>query len=187
MTKEDMILDDIRSKLSTKINPEITRNKNHKLASVLVVIYGKSPFILMTEKPKHMKFHAGEISFPGGKLDSSDSDLLETALRETSEEIGLTIERDQVIGQLNPVVTLNSGFLIFPFISVLDEISALSPNAEVKRIFHIPFEPFLKTLKNDPDPSHNLIQEMYTFDFQGKIVWGASARVLKQIIDCIKS
>lgn len=57
-----------------------------------------------------MKFHAGEISFPGGKLDSNDSDLLETALRETSEEIGLVITRDQIVGQLEPVVTLNSGF-----------------------------------------------------------------------------
>ena len=47
----------------------------------------------MTEKPKHMKFHACEISFPGGKLDVDDSDLLETALRETSEEIGLTISK----------------------------------------------------------------------------------------------
>lgn len=182
-----MILDDLRSKLSTKINPIIINDRNHKLASVLVVIYGEPPIILMTEKPKHMKFHAGEISFPGGKMDSSDSDLLETALRETSEEIGLTIRRDQVQGQLTPVVTLNSGFMILPFVSIVGEISALSPNAEVKKIFHIPFEPFLKTLKNDPDPSHHIIQEMYTFDFQGKIVWGASARVLKQIDDCIKS
>lgn len=182
-----MILDDLRSTLSTKINPVLKGGGKHKLASVLVVIYGNSPFVLMTEKPKHMKFHAGEISFPGGKLDSSDEDLLETALRETSEEIGLTVKKDQVIGQLNPVVTLNSGFKILPFVSILDKISNLSPNAEVKKIFHIPLEPFLQTMKNDPDPTHHLIQEMYTFEFQGKIVWGASARVLKQIVDCLKS
>jgi 8-oxo-dGTP pyrophosphatase MutT (NUDIX family) len=182
-----MILDDLRSTLSTEINPVLKRDGKHKLASVLVVIYGNSPIVLMTEKPKHMKFHAGEISFPGGKLDSSDDDLLETALRETSEEIGLTVKKDQVIGQLNPVVTLNSGFKILPFVSILDDISILSPNAEVKKIFHIPLEPFLQTMKDDPDPTHHLIQEMYTFEYQGKIVWGASARVLKQIVDCLKS
>jgi len=182
-----MNLDDLKPMLSTQLNPVLNNSENYKLASILVVIYGNSPFIVMTEKPKHMKFHAGEISFPGGKLDSSDSNLLETALRETSEEIGLTIRKDQVIGQLNPVVTLNSGFMILPFISVIDKISKLSPNAEVKKIFHIPLTSFLKTMKNDPDPSHNLIQEMYTFEFQGKIVWGASARVLKQIADCLKS
>ena len=182
-----MILEDLRSVLSTEINPVLENNGKNKLASILVVIYGKSPIVVMTEKPKHMKFHAGEISFPGGKLDSNDSDLLETALRETREEIGLSIRKDQVIGQLDTVITLNSGFTILPFVSVVDEIPPLSPNAEVETIFHIPLEPFLKTMANDPDPTHNLIQEMYTFEFQGKIIWGASARVLKQITDGLKS
>jgi 8-oxo-dGTP pyrophosphatase MutT (NUDIX family) len=169
--------------LTSEINPMLENYGKNKLASILVVIYGESPIVVMTEKPKHMKFHAGEISFPGGKLDSNDSNLLETALRETREEIGLTIRPDQVIGQLDPVITLNSGFTILPFVSVVDEIPPLSANAEVEKIFHIPLESFLKTMANDPDPTHNLIQEMYTFEFQGNIVWGASARVLKQIAD----
>ena len=182
-----MLLNDLKSSLSTPINPKIETDNEFRLASILVVIYGKDPIVVMTEKPKHMKFHAGEISFPGGKLDSTDSDLLQTALRETSEEIGLTISKEQVIGQLEPVVTLNSGFLILPFISVVDEISPLSANCEVEKIFHIPLESFLKTGAKDPDPSHNIIQEMYTFEYQNQIVWGASARILKQIQSCLKS
>jgi len=182
-----MILEEIKSILSSEINPVIEDPDKYRLASILVVIYGKSPVVVMTEKPKHMKFHAGEISFPGGKLDSDDSNLLDTSLRETSEEIGLTIRKDQVIGQLKPVITLNSGFKILPFVSVVDEIPPLSANAEVEKIFHIPLEPFLKTMAHDPDPSHNLIQEMYTFEYQGQIVWGASARVLKQITDYLIS
>jgi 8-oxo-dGTP pyrophosphatase MutT (NUDIX family) len=178
-----MLLDNLRTMLTSKINPVLENYGKNKLASILVVIYGESPIVVMTEKPKHMKFHAGEISFPGGKLDSTDSNLLETALRETSEEIGLNIKPDQVIGQLEPVITLNSGFTILPFVSVVDEIPPLSANAEVEKIFHIPLESFLKTMANDPDPTHNLIQEMYTFEYQGNIVWGASARVLKQIAD----
>ncbi|MFQ5475691.1 MAG: NUDIX hydrolase [Nitrosopumilus sp.] len=182
-----MSLDDLKSILSSPINPKLATKGNYRLASVLVVIYGEEPIVVMTEKPKHMKFHAGEISFPGGKLDISDSDLLETALRETSEEIGLLISRDQVIGQLEPVVTLNSGFLILPFISVIDKIPALAANAEVEKIFHIPLEPFLKTMAHDPDPSHNIIQEMYTFEYQNQTVWGASARILKQIQNILES
>jgi len=181
------LLNDLKSALFTTINPEIETDGKYRLASILVVIYGKDPFVVMTEKPKHMKFHAGEISFPGGKLDSTDSDLLQTALRETREEIGLTISQDQVIGQLEPVVTLNSGFLILPFVSVIDEIPPLIANCEVEKIFHIPLEPFLKTAARDPDPSHNIIQEMYTFEYQNQIVWGASARILKQIQGCLKS
>jgi len=182
-----MLLDNLKPILSSHINPKIETDGRYRLASVLVVIYGKEPIIIMTEKPKHMKFHAGEISFPGGKLDTNDSDLLQTALRETSEEIGLAITRKQVTGQLEPVVTLNSGFLILPFISVIDEIPTLAANPEVEKIFHITLEPFLKTMANDPDPSHNLIQEMYTFEYQNQIVWGASARILRQIQNLLKS
>ncbi len=176
-----MLLDELKSILSSPINPELSTDGNYRLASVLVVIYGKDPVVVMTEKPKHMKFHAGEISFPGGKLDSDDSDLLHTALRETSEEIGLEITRDQIIGQLEPVITLNSGFLILPFVAVVDTIPPLLANAEVEKIFHIPLETFLKTMAHDPDPAHNIIQEMFTFEYQDQIVWGASARILHQI------
>ena len=176
-----MFLDDLKSVLSTHINPEIKSDMGYRLASVLVVIYGKSPKIIMTEKPKSMKLHAGEISFPGGKLDVVDFDLLETALRETSEEIGLKISKNQVIGQLSPVRTLNYGFLILPFVSILDEIPQLVSNSEVETIFHMPLDTLLKTITKDTDPNHNPVDDMYTFDYQAQIVWGASARILKQI------
>ncbi|MDH5462787.1 MAG: CoA pyrophosphatase [Nitrosopumilus sp.] len=182
-----MHLDELKSVFSTPINPHIQSCNKYRLASILVIIYGDDPIVIMTEKPRHMKFHAGEISFPGGKLDEDDSDLLETALRETSEEIGLTVTRDQVIGQLEPVVTLNSGFLILPFVSIIDKIPHLSANCEVEKIFHIPLESFLKTGARDPDPAHNIIQEMYTFEYQNQIVWGASARILRQIQSYLKS
>ncbi len=180
-------LDELKSRLSSALNPEIQLDKKYRLASILVVIYGDEPFVVMTEKPKHMKFHAGEISFPGGKLDASDSDLLDTALRETQEELGLAITKKQVIGQLEPVITLNSGFLILPFVSIIDDIPSLRSNEEVEKILHIPFESFLQTMSRDPDPTHNLIQEMYTFEFQNQIVWGASARILYQIQNLLNS
>ena len=176
-----MFLDDLKSVLSTPINPEIKSDVAYRLASVLVIIYGESPKIIMTEKPKSMKFHAGEISFPGGKFDVNDSDLLDTALRETSEEIGLNISKDQVIGQLTPVATLNSGFLILPFVTILDKIPQLVSNSEVETLFHIPLNSFLKTMVQDTNLAHKLIDEMYTFEYQDQIVWGASARILKQI------
>ena len=114
-------------------------------------------------------------------MSDNDPDLLFTALRETREEINLNINAEQVIGQLNPVTTLNSKFRITPFVSVLDKLPSLSPNSEVESILKISLEPFLQTLDNDTDPKHKSIQEMHTFQFQNKIVWGASARMLKQI------
>ncbi|MCI4432415.1 MAG: CoA pyrophosphatase [Nitrosopumilus sp.] len=177
----------LKSSLSSRIDPVLKHYGKNKLASVLVVIYGDDPIIVMTEKPKHLKLHAGEISFPGGKFEPTDSDLLDTALRETREEIGLRISKNQVIGQLEPVMTLNSSFMILPFVSIVDKITSLSANSEVERIFHIPLNPFLKTMNNDPNPAHNRIQEMYTFEYQNKTIWGASARILKQIVNRLNS
>jgi len=177
----------LKSSLSSRIDPTLQNSGENKLASVLIVIYGDDPTIVMTEKPKHLNLHAGEISFPGGKFESTDSDLLETALRETREEIGLRISKNQVIGQLEPVTTLNSSFMILPFVSIIDEINSLSANSEVEKILHIPLKSFLKTMSDDSDPSHNKIQEMYTFQYQNKIIWGASARILKQIVNRLNS
>ena len=157
------------------------KSDQYRLASVLVIIYGNPANIIMTRKPQSMKYHAGEISFPGGKFDSDDADLLHTAIREASEEIGLSITLQQVIGQLDTVVTLNSGFMILPFITILDEIPALCANSEVEEILHIPLWPFLKTMAVDPDPEHNKIKGMHIFKYQNHIVWGASSRILQQI------
>ncbi|MGB1523173.1 MAG: NUDIX hydrolase [Nitrosopumilus sp.] len=181
-----MHFDKLKSILSTPINPEIQSDIDYRLASVLVIIYGKTPLIIMTEKPKSMKFHAGEISFPGGKLDTNDSNLLDTALRETSEEIGLNVSKNEIIGQLNPVKTLTTGFLILPFVCMLEQIPPLVTNSEVEKILHIPLSPFLQTVAKDCDPSHNLMNEMYTFEYQKQIVWGASARILKQIENTLR-
>ncbi len=175
-------LEEIRPLLAT----ELTTKPNHdgtKLASVLIVIYGKEPKVLMTKKSEILKIHAGEISFPGGKWDKKDGDLLTTALRETKEEIDLEIKPEQITGQLKSVHTLNSGFTITPFVAVVNELSNLNHNFEVESILHIPLEPFLKTLADDPDPNHHSIQEMHIFKFNDHIVWGASARILKQIMD----
>jgi 8-oxo-dGTP pyrophosphatase MutT (NUDIX family) len=153
---------------------------------VLIVIYGKEPKIVMTKKSEILSIHAGEISFPGGKWEKNDTDLLTTALRETKEEINLEIKPEQIVGQLKPVRTLNSGFRISSFVAVADELSNLKDNVEVESILHIPLESFLKTLEDDPDPNHHSIQEMYIFKFNGHTVWGASARILKQIVDIFK-
>ena len=177
-----MKLKEIQRLLSTELKTQPNHNGT-KLASVLVVIYGKEPKVLMTKKSEILQIHAGEISFPGGKWEKKDADLLTTALREAKEEINLEIKPEQITGQLKPVRTLNSGFTITPFVAVVDELSNMQSNFEVESILHIPLIPFLKTLNDDPDPNHNSIQEMYIFKFKEYTVWGATARILKQITD----
>ncbi len=173
----------LKAQLSGEILPSPKHDGKSKLSSVLVIIYGSEPKLLMIEKSKELKNHGGEIAFPGGKLNVDDEDLLETALRETKEEVGLSISRADVIAQLDNVTTLNSGFSITPFVCILDNLSKLKTNSEVKSILHIPMIPFLQTLDDDRDPYHKSVQEMYTFTFEDKIVWGASARILKNLLN----
>jgi len=180
-----MHLDELSKALSTELTSSINEKTDTKLASVLIVIFDSEPKILMTKKSKNLKVHGGDIAFPGGKFDEQDEDLLDTSLRETREEINLSIRRDQVIGQLKPVTTLNSGFTIFPYVTVVNRLPRLKDNLEVETILHIPMIPFLKTLANDPDPAHKSIQEMHIFTYNEHLVWGASARMLKQIVDVL--
>lgn len=175
----------IRNLLSSEIKPYID-DVDTKHAAVMVVIYGKDNSVVMTKKPITMSQHAGEIAFPGGKMSAGDADLLDTALRETREEISLEMTRSEVIGQLVPVRTRNSGFTIIPFVSVLEQIPELRPNSEVDAILHIPLVPFLKTLGLDDDQEHRSLFEAYKLTYAEHIVWGASARILKQISDIFK-
>ncbi len=171
----------IKSALSSPIIPGYENNSKNKLAAVLIIFYGKKPTIIMTERPKTMNHHAGEISFPGGTWREDDEDLLDTAIREAKEELGIKISRKKITGQLEPVTTLNSGFTITAFITFLDNIPSLAPNSEIESVLKIPLLELLKTMKYDTDPDHKSIKEMYTFRFQDYLIWGASARMLKQI------
>ena len=173
----------LKAQLSNKIFPTPRHDKKTKLAAVLVIIYDSQPKVLMIEKSKKLNWHAGEIAFPGGKWTEDDSDLLETALRETQEEIGIKVSRNDVIGQLENVQTLNSGFTITPFVTVLDKIPQLKTTYEVESVLQIPLIPLLQTLDDDLNPEHKSLQEMYTFTYNDKTVWGASARILKHLVN----
>ena len=177
-----MDIEQIRSALTSEINttPPLELDEN-ELASVLIIIYGNNPFIIMTEKAKTLKVHAGEIAFPGGKWCAKDQDLLETAIRETKEELCLEVSKEQVVGQLDSVITLNSKYKITPFIAILETIPSLKANSEVESILHIPLITFLSTMADDNLPEHQSIKEMHVFTFEKYNIWGASARMLKQI------
>ena len=177
-----MDIEQVRSALASEIHSTPSDEADgNEIASVLIVIYGKNPFIIMTEKARNLKVHAGEIAFPGGKWCEKDQDLLETAIRETKEELCLDVSKEYVIGQLDSVITLNSKYRITPFIAILDTVPSLTANSEVESILHIPLTPFLNTMDEDDLPEHRSIKEMYTFTFEKHNVWGASARMLKQI------
>jgi len=180
-------LKNIRDALSGPIDARVYDEKKTRLAAVLIIICDREPHLIMTERPKTMQHHAGEISFPGGIWKKDDADLMVTALRETREELGVKIPKEQVIGQLKSVTTLNSGFTITPFITIQEKTPLMRPNSEIESVLKIPMIQLLKTMDDDRDPHHRSIEEMHTFKFESHLIWGASARMLRQIFRALSA
>jgi 8-oxo-dGTP pyrophosphatase MutT (NUDIX family) len=151
-------------------------------AAVMVMLYPKPKkiHILMTKRAMHLKYHAGEISFPGGVFEEGqDDDLLATALRETEEELNIEVEVQDVLGKL-PIVTTRLGFEITPFVSVLPLAPEYEPEVdEVGEVLEMPFTSLLSTQQRDvgSKPANEGVE----YWFNHHRIWGASARILNQI------
>jgi 8-oxo-dGTP pyrophosphatase MutT (NUDIX family) len=166
-------------------------------AAVLVPIYDDrdEAHVVLTRRPWEMRSHSGEVSFPGGGQDPSDADLVATALREAWEEVALPPDRVEVIGQLDPLATLTSGAHITPFVGILDGADGLVPAAdEVAAILHVPLRELLEdgvyheerwpwAAGMEPGyPTPDGLRPMHFFDLPGDTVWGATARMLFQLL-----
>ncbi len=134
----------------------------------------------MTKRATHLKYHAGEISFPGGVFeDDEDDDLLATALRETEEEIDIEIDPGDVLGRL-PIVNTRLGFEITPFVAVLPSAPVYKPaESEVGEVLEMPFTTLLSTQQRDVGSKPS--EEGVMYWFRHHRIWGASAKILNQI------
>lgn len=114
-------------------------------ASVLVpLVMRDAPTVLLTRRMPHLRAHAGQISFPGGRVEAADPDPVHTALREAHEEVGLPGEQVEVIGAL-PTYTTGTGFVVTPVVGLVEPDLSLRPDpAEVEEIFEVPLS-FLMT------------------------------------------
>ena len=148
-------------------------------ASVLVAICGSDMRVLLTKKAANLRIHAGQISFPGGKPEKGDIDLAHTAIRETREESGLDVKREQILANLDDVRTLGTGYVITPYVCVLEKpFGKLTINDEVERIYSPKLYDLFQT--RTTDTVHD-IQGSVEFAIKDEIIWGASARILEQI------
>jgi 8-oxo-dGTP pyrophosphatase MutT (NUDIX family) len=156
-------------------------------AAVLVIIHyhDKRPHVFLTRRSSNLKAHKGEVSIPGGRYVDSDGTLLATALRETEEEIGIAFTQSQVAGSLRSVRTMTSNHFIVPFVTVQDMLPMPRISAgEVEAVIDAPLIETLKTI--EPDTEHyRLARDAYKFTFDNNVIWGATARILKQLNDLL--
>ncbi len=156
-----------------------------KPAAVLLPIIERQEelTVLFTQRAAHLKHHAGQVSFPGGKKESEDNDLLATALRETQEEIGLDARHIKVVGNL-PIYRTVSKFEVVPYIALVSPTFELKLDKnEVAEVFEVPLSYLM-------DQNNHLIHwverkrqrhPIYFIPWQNKNIWGATAAFVRHL------
>lgn len=153
----------------------------HRPAAVLVpIVHGANPGVLLTLRTPHLTAHAGQVAFPGGRIDPGDASPEAAALREAHEEIGLAPEQVELAGRLPDYVT-GTGYLITPILALLPDGLELAPNPdEVAEIFILPLATLL-----DPDAPERRTRlfrgrdrHFWVWPHERHYIWGATAAIL---------
>ena len=158
-------------------------------AAVLIplILASEGHRLLFTVRASNLRRQPGEISFPGGAVDVSDSSLLATALRESWEEVGLESKYVSVLGQMDERGTSN-GFRITPFVGAIQAPYQFKANYEVQELLEVPLEslnrqaPKIKYRKHSDGSS----QEMYHYIYGHYDIWGITGQLVKEFLDLIE-
>ena len=154
-------------------------------AAVLAALVGDGPdpLIVFTERRADLRRHAGEISFPGGRRDSPDEELLETALRESEEEIGLRRDQVELLGALPPIGTFVTSYKVHPFVGVIPEDAPLEPNpAEVAAVLRFRVSELRNVFAMRRLVRMGLPIRTPTYELGDHLIWGATARILGELL-----
>lgn len=169
------------------LNPGTVLPPGRKLrpAGVLVPISTATgaPRVILTKRSSRLKHHPGQIAFPGGKVDDGDADVIDAALREAQEEIGLSRDLPQVLGTMPEHETV-TGFRVTPVIAVIDRSFDTMPEpGEVEEAFSVP-------LSHVTDPANFVVESRrwrgerrhyFTVPYGPYYIWGATARMLRAL------
>jgi 8-oxo-dGTP pyrophosphatase MutT (NUDIX family) len=160
-------------------------------AAVLIPIFERRGELcfLLTQRTHKVETHKGQISFPGGIQDDSDRDLLETALRETWEEIGLARQAIRVLGEFDEYLSITA-LVVTPFVAWLQTPPSLAPNPdEVDEILEVPFSVFrdARLLRVEKRVRQGVERKVYFYDFLGKEVWGLTGQIIRDLLQLLDS
>jgi len=165
-------------------------NKDAVQSAVLLLLFEseQSYHVLFTKRSDRVAHHKGEVSFPGGTVDPDDPDFLHTALREGHEEIGLKPKDVTILGRLDDIVTVTTGFVIAPYVGVIPHPYDFHVNPdEIAKLIFVPLD-ILKELccgQEQTGPGGKNHGVGPCFQYQGHMIWGATARILRQFMDLV--
>ena len=164
--------DELRRKMCLDLKP----------AGVLIPIFERPDnlSVLLTRRSAELKHHAGQVSFPGGRMETGDANIRATALRETHEEVGIRPEQVDIVGYLEPMLTA-TGYAVTPIVGLVEPSARLSVDAtEVQLAFEVPL-PFLMDEANQAMSEravHGVTIPVVEFHYASQRIWGATANML---------
>jgi len=152
---------------------------------ILLDEHGGEPHLLLTRRPQHMRRHAGQLSFPGGRIEGGE-DSLAAALREAHEEIGLDPARADVLGRLSETLVLQSAFRLTPWVaSVPYPYAYVADPREVDQILHVPLSELLRpgAHRVEQREAYGMNLDVHYFELgDGEVLWGATARITWELL-----
>lgn len=145
--------------------------------------------IVLTKRTEHLPHHAGQISFPGGRIEETDRDVIDGALRETFEELGIPRAYIRPIGLLDVYGTISS-FAVTPVVAIIDPAAPIQADPhEVDEVFEVPLNFFLDaaSLKREERFFSGRVRGYYAFPFGERYIWGATAGMLVNLLQRLES
>lgn len=171
------------------LNPDVPLNvaaTQLRPAAVLVPIIAREALtVLFTQRTAHLKAHAGQISFPGGKFEQTDTSLEATAFREAQEEINLRRGQLERLGFLDPYRTV-TGFVVQPVVAFIDPQFVATPDAEeVAEVFEVPLSHLMNSenIKKHHRDLDGKRRFFYAIPYEERYIWGATAGMLKNMYE----
>ena len=173
--------------MSAGVNDEWLAGARASAVLVPLVRTAQGLSVVLTRRADHLKNHRGEISFPGGRVEESES-LVEAALREAAEEVSLHADNVHIVGQLDPHATFVSNSLIVPIVGIVSGSPELFADpAEVSRIIVVPLSELAhpESYRNEWWTTPRGEINIHFFYLDDETVWGATGRILRQLCDVL--
>jgi len=155
-----------------------------------IVDHAGEPYILFAKRTDRVGHHKGQIAFPGGVIDPGDASALDAALREAEEEISLPRAAVEPLGAIDDSETVATRFVITPFVGVVRRPVAWQPDGhEIERVIEVPFE--LLAAEGSCRVEHwerdGVTRPVYFFEYKEDTIWGATARILVQFLELVRT
>lgn len=171
----------------TRKSFDLTMKRNPKSSAVLILIYPKNDcyHTVTMLRPQYDGVHSGQISFPGGQQEEDDQNLMQTAIRETLEEIGVKIDAKHIIGSLTNLYIPPSNFMVTPYVALINEIPQMKKDCfEVEKLIEVCLNEIIAT---EAVQAKTINLEKYgniqvpCFVADNQIIWGATAMIMNEL------